>query len=203
MGRSLALALTALCLCACSQGGGLPFVGGGVAPPERKAGLWRQTLSSDRLPAPVVTLMCLDETSDKRVPVLGRRFRRGACDKYTITRRPDGAYLSDTACETGGGAKITTHTVATGDFTSSYTVVSQRTVQGSDDPNRDGQFKTTVTAAYKGPCPANLQPGQMQYPDGAIANIGERRGYGGGAEGAPSGGDSQAAPADAGQSQPQ
>ncbi|MFI4934806.1 MAG: DUF3617 domain-containing protein [Caulobacterales bacterium] len=178
MRKVLVVLLAGATLCACNRGGGgFPF-GGAVTPPARKPGLWEQTIKSDQFAMQLTTRLCLDAASDQRAPVLGRRFRRGACDKYSITRGADGSYISDTVCQTGEGAKITSHTVASGDFSTRYTVKSQRTIEGSPDPDRDGQFGATITAIYKGPCPAGMLPGQIQRPDGTIIDIPVAGGFG-------------------------
>ena len=180
--RKLALlVLAAVALSACNNGGGIPGIGGGVAPPSRKAGLWQQTQQRQD-GTPVVTSLCLDAATDQRLPVLGRQFRRGTCTRYTITRGADGSYIADSECQADdGGVTVTNHTVASGDFQASYTVVSDITREGCVDPARDGEFKSTVTAVYKGPCPATMKPGQILRPDGTIIDIGAgRRPAGGG-----------------------
>lgn len=173
----------AAALAGCSQGGGA-----GVEPPTRKAGLWEQTLQGDQLPGPLVTRLCLDAASEGRAPMLGRRLRSGTCDKSSVTRGADGSFVADAVCLTGSGAKVTSHTVASGDFNAKYTVVSQRTIENAPDSDMDGKHSTTITAVYKGACPANIQPGQMQLPTGEIVEIGEGRRPGGGPRGGGSGG---------------
>jgi hypothetical protein len=171
---TLALAaLAPLALAACHG------LGGGIKAPPRKPGLWEQTMQSDQMPGPVVTHMCLDAATDQKVPLLGRRSKHAKCDKVSVTKAADGSYVSDTVCQTGDGATVTTHTVLTGDFTSHYAVSIDRTTEGSSDPDRDGEFKMSINAVYKGACPPTLLPGQMQRPDGSISEIGQGRGGGG------------------------
>jgi hypothetical protein len=189
MRKRSALLLATLVLAGCGQGGGLPFLG--TTPPVRKPGLWQETHTSDRPGAqPLVVLLCLDADSDKRHPVIGGRHANGRlkCDKTSFTKASDGSYVADASCTMGdSGASITSHTTVTGDFTSGYTVISERTISGSDDPARDGTFKSTTVAVYKGDCPSSLSPGQMQLPDGTVTAIG-RMPFGGGGGGGGYGG---------------
>jgi len=173
------LACVAPSLPGCGRSVGPAVVGAAPDLPARKPGLWRQTLENQG-EAPVVTLICLDAAADRRAPLLGRRFRRGACDRYTLGRAPNGAYVSDTVCETGDGARIASHTAAAGDFASRYVVISDRAVAGATQPSANGRFRTTVTAVYEGPCPEDLQPGQTGYPDGSTGEIAEALGAGAG-----------------------
>jgi len=178
MKRIVLLAVAAVTLSACNNGGGIPGLGGGVSPPTRKPGLWQQTINNGSGP-PRVTSLCVDASTDQRAPVLGRQFRRGTCSKYSITRGADGSYVSDSECQTDdGGVTVTNHTVATGDFQANYSVVSDVTREGCVDPSRDGEYKTTITAVYKGDCPANMKPGQIMLADGRIMDFGQRRGGG-------------------------
>src|SRR5579871_861654 len=155
---------------------------GGVQSPHRKPGLWEQTLQSDRSPTPIVTKWCFDAASDRLVPVLGRRQRRNrpmaaACAKMTVTKSGD-SYVTDSQCSFGG-ATITNHQVITGDFNVKYSAVNTINVQGSSDPVRNGAHTITMTAVYKGDCPPELQPGQVERPDGEVVSMASMRGGGG------------------------
>jgi hypothetical protein len=124
--------------------------------------------------------LCLDEASDKRLPVLGRKPRRaGACEKYSVSKNGS-AYVIDSVCGFGG-TKLTNHTELSGDFQTSYTSKSTISVTGASDPARNGNHTTTLTAVYKGACPPEIQPGQVQLPSGEVVDMAQlRRGFGGG-----------------------
>ena len=200
MKKLIALGLVAVSLGGCDK---LPF--GQPASPQRKPGLWEQTVQADQNPAPVVTEACYDAASDKRTPIVPRPPRRaGACDKFAVSKDGDN-YVVDRDCSFGGaagGPKMTSHAVISGDFSTKYTVVSSITVQGSSDPARNGQHKLTITAVYKGDCPADIGPGQVKLPNGDVVDMAQlRRGGGGfgggggpgGGGGAPAGGGNAAA----------
>jgi len=175
MRKLLLIGVAAASLGGCGRG--LPFFGG-VTPPQRKLGFWEETRTSDQNPTPMVTRICLDAASDRRMPVLGRGPRRaGACQHYSVTH--DGAaYTVDSACGFNG-VTITNHTVFSGDFTSSYTAKGQVTVAGAPDPARNGAHSFTMTAVYKGDCPPDIQPGQAQLPNGQIIDLAQMRRFGG------------------------
>lgn len=185
------IGVVAIALTACDR---LPFFGG-VASPHRKAGLWEQTRQSDRSPTPVVTKWCFDEPSDRAFPVLGRRGRAGggrggglaaACSPPTTTKNGD-TYTTDLKCDIVGVSR-TIHNVISGDFSTRYTTTTTMIVQGDPEPTRNGQHTTTITAVYKGACPPELSPGQMEGPDGQVIDMAQLRrgggaGLGGGARG--------------------
>ncbi|HEY1427530.1 MAG TPA: DUF3617 family protein [Caulobacteraceae bacterium] len=166
---------------------------GGVSSPQRKAGLWQQTMQSDRTPAPMVSKWCFDAASDRQMPVLGRRAgaRRGpmagVC-KVSATKSGDG-YVTDSQCSFGG-ASLNSHSVVSGDFANKYTVVRTVNVANSQDPTRNGQHKITETWAYQGACPPDIGPGQVQTANGEVVDMASLRGGrgGGGGGGGPGGG---------------
>ena len=170
------LILAVLALAACKQdGAGVAGPNGQVAAPARKAGLWEQTILADGAPRGPAIRMCYDAAIDQKRPVFGRQFRRGACEKYSITKAADGSYVSDTVCQMGSGAKITSHTVISGDFASKYVVKSDRVVEGSPSSAMDGHHVNLVTATFIGPCPTGMAPGQVQI-DGQIMDAPRRGG---------------------------
>lgn len=164
---------------------------GGVSSPQRKPGLWQQTMQSDRSPAPFVRKWCFDAASDRQMPVLGRRegSRRGpmasAC-KATTSKSGD-SFVTDSQCSFGG-ASMNSHSVVSGDFTSKYTVVRTVKVAGSSQAERNGQHQLTETWVYQGPCPQEIGPGQVQMPNGDVVDMASLRGRGGGGGGGGPGG---------------
>ena len=166
----------------------LPFFK--VSSPQRKAGLWEQTVQSDRSPTPMVSHWCFDAASDRRTPVLPKGPRReGSCSKFQVSKSGDG-YVVDSVCGFGGpsGPTLTSHAVISGDFTTKYTIASTVTVANASDPARNGEHKTTVTAVYKGACPPEIGAGQVQLPNGDVVDMASLRGFGRGGGGGGGGG---------------
>jgi hypothetical protein len=192
MRNVLLVGLAAVSLGGCGQG-----LFGGVHSPHRKPGLWELTLVSDRLPAPLVTKWCFDAASDREMPVLGRRQRTGggaggpapAC-KFSLTKDGDN-YVSDAQCSRGG-ATMANHSVVSGDFDVKYTITNTATIQGAPDAARNGQHSSTTTAVYKGECPPELQPGQVEMPNGEVVEMASMRGGFGGRGGMGGGGNAAA-----------
>jgi hypothetical protein len=186
MKKVIALGLIAVSLGGCDK---LPFFGA-PASPHRKPGLWEQTVQSDQSPTPMVSKACFDVASDERSPVLPRGPRRaGACQKYSVTKDGD-SYVVDSDCSFGGagGPSVTIHAVISGDYSARYTINSTVTAQNMSDPARNGEHKRTLTAVYQGACPPDIQPGQVQMPNGEIVDMAQLRGGFGGGRGGGSGG---------------
>jgi len=192
MKKLIALGLVAVSLSGCDK---LPFLNG-PASPQRKAGLWEQSLQSDQSATPLVSEACYDAATDRRMPLLPRKPTPGGrrqCDKFDVTKNGDD-YVIDSVCGFAGvtGMKATLHAVISGDFNSKYTVTNNITIEGAPDPARDGVHKSTITATYKGECPPDIGPGQVKLPNGDVVDMAQlRRGFGGGGGGrGPGGGDS-------------
>ncbi|MFI4974435.1 MAG: DUF3617 domain-containing protein [Caulobacterales bacterium] len=144
--------------------------GASTALPVRRAGLWAQTITSDR-PTPLPRFeLCLDAASDRRVSIFGRQFRRGACDRYVIWRAADGAYVADSVCRMGSEGAVTSHVVVRGDLRTRYEVTSQRTVVGAPAAAANGRHMMVISATFEGACPVGMQPGQVLLPDGNITD---------------------------------
>jgi hypothetical protein len=130
----------------------------------------------------LVSEACYDATSDLRSPVLPNQPKRAnACAKFSISRQGAG-YVIDSDCSFMGasGPHVTNHAVISGDFNSKYTVTNTANVQNSPNAARNGQHTSTMTAIYKGACPADIGPGQVKMPNGDVIDMAQlRRGIGG------------------------
>ena len=180
MKRVIVLGLAATALAGCDK---LPF--GHLQSPQRKPGYWEQTLVADVSPTPIVTKWCFDAAADRRMPILPRPPRARAsggpnpCASFNTSKNGD-TYVVDAVCGFGA-VKIIRHAVLSGDFASHYTVASTIDVTGAQDAARNGHHVTTLTAVYKGAdCPSELQPGQMERPDGEVVDMAQLRGGAGG-----------------------
>jgi hypothetical protein len=166
--------------------------------PTRKAGLWEETSVSDRGPA--TRKWCFDQASDRRMPVIRRApTRSGFCSKYQMTNDGSG-YVIDAVCGRPGGPTITSHSVVSGDFSTQYVVQTTSTIAGASDPSRNGVHRLTDTWVYKGACPPDIGPGQVELPTGEVVDMAQlRRGFGGGGggRGGGPGGVGNSAPANA------
>lgn len=189
MRKVILLGAAAVLLAGCDQ---LPFFK--VSSPQRKPGLWEETLQSERSPTPIVTQWCFDAASDRRSPVLPKGPRRaGACQKFAIAKSGDGYTVDSTCAFPGGAITLTNHAVISGDYSARYTIQSTVNVTGASDPTRNGEHKSSVTWVWKSAdCPSDMSPGQVKLPTGEVVDMASLRGGGmrppGGGGGAGGGG---------------
>ena len=181
--RSLVLACAAalLVLGACSKKpetpGGGPTAGAPEAPkpsamltpPQRKAGLWEQTITSERMNQ--VTQICLDETVGKRLSGFGQQVGKNPCERNAVTSKLGGGWEFSSVCDLGAAGRVESHGVATGDMGSHYVVDIESTTTGAAMPQANGDHKMKLEASWKGACPADMRPGDMTMPGGMKMNM--------------------------------
>ena len=139
-----------------------------IAPPERKAGYWEQTMIMQSPRAMTMkSQFCTDATVEKKMSALGQATPGQACGQPTIGRVA-GGYSFESTCKMGSR---TTHTkgTATGDFNSAYKV--SMASEMSPPIAGNGQSTMEIDSKYIGPCPAGKKPGDMTMPGGITVNI--------------------------------
>ena len=149
--------------------------------PSRKPGLWEQTLTSDRLDRSGQGLhqsvsMCLDAAFDQKMKIWGSQAGRSqsgkpTCSEERINRHLGGGYDFHSVCAMGESGTITSDGQATGDFGSHYTVNVTSTTAGSPMAQANGVHKMSIEATWKGPCPADMKPGDMRMAGGMTINM--------------------------------
>ena len=142
-----------------------PAPAGSPLNPQRKPGLWEQSIAVEGQPAPMVIKLCLDEALDSKMSVFGDQMSRDACSENSITKTVDG-YSFRSTCDMGQGGVVKSEGKAVGDMSSSYTVdlVSVTTgAAGADSPQTS---RMKMTAKWSGPCPADMSPGMAEIPGG-------------------------------------
>jgi hypothetical protein len=193
--------ILAAALAACSKPASTPAAkpastgvsneGPAVAPPMRKAGLWEQTMTRDggqsMGPMGAGMKLCLDAATDAQMHVFGRQFGRGMCQQQSVSRGPDGSYAFASSCDLPNGGKVVSKGAASGDFNSKYVVRMESDVTGAMSERRNGHHTMEMTGVWKGPCPADMKPGDMLLGNGVKVNVSQmmnwRRGAGGGSSG--------------------
>lgn len=173
------LALSLLVLAACGRKEEAPAapdaaVGAtpAVAPPTRpvrKPGLWEVSSSVEGIDAVQTVRLCLDEATDAELALAGAQAP-GGC-RTEQTREADGSWRFSAACDMGSGGRTTTSGSASGDFTSAYEVRAETTTEGAATPQMNGVRKLTARAAWRGRCPAEMKPGDVQIPGGPTVNV--------------------------------
>jgi len=120
-------------------------------PPPLKPGLWE--ITSKDIPGQIST--CTDEHTQGQI--VGQDVEHQTCAKKSWRRIPTGVAF-DFDCDTDG-TRVTTKGTVTGDFSTTYTMQADASV------TRDGvshTIKQSVTATYRGACPAGMKPGDKQ-----------------------------------------
>ncbi|HEV2531399.1 DUF3617 domain-containing protein [Phenylobacterium sp.] len=129
----------------------------------RKAGLWEQTTVS---PAGTqVTRLCVGP-GDKAGFALTVADGAKVCAEPKLRPRVGGGFDFTAVCDLGDNGRQSAHAAITGDLTGAYREEVETTVTGAKAQQMNGVRRYTVTAAWKGPCPADMRPGELELPGG-------------------------------------
>jgi hypothetical protein len=184
MRRVLVLALASLAaLAACNKRPaqepntparpGAPPTSGATAPaspaalPERTPGLWEQKVTSAGRSQ--VSRICLDRAVEKRFTMWGQNAGEGACQPQ-ITPHAGGGWDFASTCDMGERGKTETRGTVTGDFAKAYRLTATSSISGAA-ADMNGTHEMTLEASWKGPCPADMRPGDMLLPGGMKINM--------------------------------
>ena len=131
-------------------------------PADRKPGLWEQTVVSAGRTQ--VTRHCLGEGVTSS---FGTAIAEGArsCTPARMSGTAHG-FSVEATCDYGEGGTSMAHAVVSGDPAASYRMELTTTVTGAKAPQMNGTRTSVTTAAWKGPCPAGMAPGDIDLPDG-------------------------------------
>jgi hypothetical protein len=132
----------------------------GSPPAPRRAGLWEQTVVSAGRTQ--VTRHCLGVTSSV-VAAIAEGAR--SCTPARMTGTAHG-FAIETTCDRGEGGVSLAQATVSGDPATRYRMELTTTVTGAAAPQVNGTRTSVTTAAWKGPCPAGMQPGDIDLPDG-------------------------------------
>lgn len=141
-----------------------PFVA-----PHRKPGLWEQTISMAQMKQS--TQLCVDEALEAKMGWWGQQATKDMCSKSNFSRGLDGSVSFTSECDMGSGGHTVTKGKATGDFSTAYKVELASVTTGSTTPQMNGEHKSVIDAAWKGPCPAGMKGGDMVMAGGMKMNL--------------------------------
>ena len=138
--------------------------------PPRKPGLWELKMNFARNAPPQAMQQCIDAATDKlmRSPSGGSGAEED-CSKRDITTSGDQMVI-DSVC-TRSGKTMTTHSVVTGSFDSSYVMNVTTKSEGALAPGEMSELSMTLRAKWLGPCAADQKPGDMILPGGTKMNV--------------------------------
>ena len=126
--------------------------------PHPKAGLWRTTIATSAGPGVRMSgEMCLDASTEQTAFSSGAQSVSKDCSAPSFGPAPGGGVMFDTTCRSGGRT-ITTHGVATGDFSKAYDLDLTSHIDPAP-PGLGGDTKTKVQAQWAGPCKPGQKPG--------------------------------------------
>jgi hypothetical protein len=141
-----------------------------ATPPSRKAGLWEQKISTDKISQTMK--MCLDAAADQKMKWWGSQAPgKSNCEQQSITPHLGGGWDFHAVCAMGESGTVTSDGSATGDFSSHYKVEVTSVTSGSPMAQANGTHKATIEATWTGPCPADMKPGDMELPGGMKINM--------------------------------
>ena len=135
--------------------------------PQRKAGQWQVTMTSDnpRMPQRVEDL-CTDAATDAAL----QKFALGAsdqlCSRHELRSAGGGRYTVDAVC-TLGKTQLTIH----GDTTFTGNTAYREEVKTHYDPPMRGRSDTVTVrdAKWTGPCAGDMRPGDIvEKPSAAL-----------------------------------
>jgi Protein of unknown function (DUF3617) len=136
--------------------------------PPRKAGLWQVDMSMPGGPMPPQQMkMCIDTATDKEMYQLGMNASQGMCSKPDISRSGSTVTINS-ACKMGD-TQANTHTVTK--FTGDTVYHTDATTKF--DPPMMGRTEQVMAqdAKWTGPCPADMQPGDVTMGNGMKMNL--------------------------------
>ena len=127
--------------------------------PHPKAGLWQTSMSTSAGPGMRMSgEICLDaQTEQTAFAAAPQSSASRDCTPPTFSPGPGGGMEFDAVCRTKGRT-VTTHGVATGDFSSAYTL-DLTTRMDPPPPGMDGGAKIQIQARWLGPCKPGQKPG--------------------------------------------
>lgn len=140
-----------------------------ATPPSRKAGLWEQTMTSDKVNQTIS--MCLDAATETQAKWFSGQRGKSDCAQSQVTPKLGGGWTFHSVCKGPDGTTTTSDGEATGDFGSKYHVELTAVTTGSPMPEANGTHKMSMDGAWKGPCPAGMKGGDMELPGGMRVNM--------------------------------
>ena len=136
--------------------------------PPRKPGQWEIKMVREAAAPAMTTQLCLDAATDAAMMAMGLSLTAGMCAEVNMTRDGD-TIVIDAKCKFGA-MSITSRSVLSGDFQSSYAMEVTSDIAGAPK-GMPTHSVTTQQATWVGECAADMQPGDMLMPGGRKINI--------------------------------
>jgi hypothetical protein len=137
--------------------------------PPRKPGLWLMTMTmSGGGGQPLREMrLCVDSSTEAAMLAVGGNMLKDACSKNEVKR--DGFMVTTSAVCDMGSTRMTSRGTTRFDGDTAY----HSEIQTKYDPPFMGRAVSDMTqdAKWIGPCPADMQPGDVVMPNGMKMNF--------------------------------
>jgi hypothetical protein len=151
--------------------------------PQRRPGLWQQTISREGAQGPMAAMnamggmkLCVDAATEARSTMWGRDAASASsahCSPPVISRGLDGTLSYATTCAMGAAGTMSTKGTASGDFSSAYHVHAETDISGAKYAAINGHHVTDIDGKWLGPCPAGMAAGDIELGNGMKINAGK------------------------------
>jgi hypothetical protein len=136
--------------------------------PARKPGLWQVDMAMTGGPMPPQQMkMCIDTATDSEMYKLGMNASQGMCSKPDISRSGSTVTINS-VCKLGD-TQANTHTVTK--FTGDSVYHTDATTKFNPPMMGRAEQSIAQDAKWTGPCPADMQPGDVTMGNGMKMNI--------------------------------
>jgi hypothetical protein len=137
--------------------------------PARRAGAWDISIKLTGGMMPTAKMRhCTNERDDGNMSVMFNPLSPSPCPTRDIQKHSDRTTI-DAVCR-DDGKSITLHSDITGDFSTSYKVVTETKVQDSED-STPYVSNLTLEGTYLGACRADEKPGDVTMAGGLKINV--------------------------------
>jgi len=139
--------------------------------PARRPGLWDVTMHMAAGTMPPITMkFCTDESVDAAMYKLGMSPGAPPCSRKDM-QRSGNVVTMDSVCQMDA-SKLTSHIEMTFTGDTAY----RTSIKSHYDPPLNGQRESSMSqdAKWIGPCPPDMQPGDMIGPSGIKMNVKSR-----------------------------
>ena len=138
--------------------------------PVRKAGLWEIKIKLTGGAAPTAMMRhCTDESTDRQMVTMFNPLAPPPCSK-SETQKQDSGFAVDSTCRIDNKT-ITLHSDVTGDFSTSYSVITETKTQEPD--SEPSVSSMTLEGRYVGACKWGQKPGDVVMAGGLKVNVKE------------------------------
>ncbi len=149
---------------------GAPGASAAAPAPYSKPGLWTLTNTLGEGKPPMVTRLCIDKATQRRLIAMGHSTLGSMCSRHTETVIGS-TVTSESVCKMGGSTLTSRRVITFSGDTAFHTET-----HGTFSPPSMGRKTTQAVqdARWIGRCPAGMAPGDLIGPNGMKMHIGAK-----------------------------